>query len=136
MGNNGRSNSNNNKYTRDDYMHAASQCLAVEAEMAKVIEEHPEILQELKDETNQMNQQKELLEKELLDAQEKLSSMKKEKKKKEKKEYDEEGAFIIPKNNKNSSSVDQGENNNSSIKEQQQQQQQQQDSSETNKEDQ
>merc|ERR1711862_952822 len=80
--NNGRSNSNNNKYTRDDYMHAASQCLAVEAEMAKVIEEHPEILQELKDETNQMNQQKELLEKELLDAQEKLSSMKKEKKKK------------------------------------------------------
>ena len=91
------SNNNNNEYTRDDYMHAASQCLAIEAEMAKVIEEHPEILQELKEETNQMAYQKSLLEKELLDAQDQLTSLKKKEKGDDDGGSEDPTLFVTPK---------------------------------------
>jgi len=96
----GQQKSENSEYTREDYMHAASQCLAIEAEMAKVIEEHPEILQDLKEETNQMNYQKALLEKELSDAQAQLNSLKK-------KENEDPTLFVNPNINSNDEGVNQ-----------------------------
>jgi len=57
-------------YTHEDYMDAASQCLAIEAEMEKVLKEHPEILDELKEEAEKIRAEKDKLEAELALARE------------------------------------------------------------------
>lgn len=54
------------EYTHEDYVDAAIQCLAIEAEIEAAIEENPEILDQLKEEAERMQQEKEELEAELL----------------------------------------------------------------------
>lgn len=62
------------EYTRDDYLEAASQCLAIEAEMEKVLQENPNILDDLKEESQNLTKEKEKLEAELSEQKSKLSN--------------------------------------------------------------
>uniref|UniRef100_A0A7S2ED33 Uncharacterized protein n=1 Tax=Ditylum brightwellii TaxID=49249 RepID=A0A7S2ED33_9STRA len=59
-------------YTHEDYIDAARQCLQIEEEMEQLLEENPEILQDLEAETKQMMEEKQRLEKELAEAQKQL----------------------------------------------------------------
>jgi len=61
------------EYTREDYLEAAAQCLAIEAEMEKVIQENPHMLDELKEEAEKMTKEKEKLEAELAKHESELS---------------------------------------------------------------
>mmetsp|Transcript_6499 Transcript_6499/g.8560 ORF Transcript_6499/g.8560 Transcript_6499/m.8560 type:complete len:318 (-) Transcript_6499:392-1345(-) len=54
------------QYTHEDYVDAAIQCLAIEAEIEQAIAENPEVLDELKHEAERMQEEKERLEAELL----------------------------------------------------------------------
>ena len=54
------------EYTQEDYIDAALQCLAIEAEIEAAIEENPELLDQLKNEAERMQAEKEELEAELL----------------------------------------------------------------------
>eukprot|EP00544_Gedaniella_sp_CCMP2646_P015695 CAMPEP_0202482898 /NCGR_PEP_ID=MMETSP1361-20130828/2264_1 /ASSEMBLY_ACC=CAM_ASM_000849 /TAXON_ID=210615 /ORGANISM="Staurosira complex sp., Strain CCMP2646" /LENGTH=260 /DNA_ID=CAMNT_0049110977 /DNA_START=117 /DNA_END=899 /DNA_ORIENTATION=- len=58
-------------FTHDDYVEAARQCLAIEEDMHDILQEHPEILEELEQEREYMMHEKERLEQELLKEAEK-----------------------------------------------------------------
>jgi hypothetical protein len=58
-------------FTHDDYVEAARQCLAIEEDMHDILQEHPEILEELEQEREYMMHEKERLERELLKEAEK-----------------------------------------------------------------
>jgi len=61
-------------YTHQDYVDAARQCLAIEAEMEKVMRENPEIMQELKVEAERLMAEKARLEERLAATNDKLES--------------------------------------------------------------
>lgn len=56
----------NVNYTHEDYVDAARQCLFMEEEMEKALQEDPEFLKELEDERNRMMEEKQKLEEQLL----------------------------------------------------------------------
>ena len=58
-------NKSGSEYTHQDYVEAAQQCLAIEKEMERVINENPGILQQLLEEAARLEKHKEQLEKEL-----------------------------------------------------------------------
>ena len=73
------------EYTHEDYIDAAMQCLAIEAEIEAAIEENPELLDQLKNEAQRMQTEKEELEAELL-------RLLKEKSDEERKEKEDDGS--------------------------------------------
>jgi len=62
--------------SRQDYIDAAKQCLEVEAEMEKVLNDHPDLLAEIEAEAERMRQEQKHLEEQIADAQSKLEEEK------------------------------------------------------------
>jgi len=60
------------EYSHDDYVNAAKQCLQIEGEMEDILRENPELVDDLEAETQNMLEEKDRLEKELVEAQSKL----------------------------------------------------------------
>lgn len=53
------------KYSHEDYIHAAKQCLDMEAEMEAILSENPELIKEIEAEAERMRQENERLENEI-----------------------------------------------------------------------
>lgn len=54
-------------YSHEDYVHAAKQCLEIEAEMEEILSKHPELVQEIEAEAERMRQENEKLQSKIKD---------------------------------------------------------------------